>query len=241
MDHAVVLMAGPLLASSSAAISWVKALTIAAEFGSNGASADNGAFQKLVGEKKRNGAAGSGLLALPDELGGDDPAAPSEPEVEPDVPSELEAPSGEDPAAPSEPEVPSGGEPAAPSEPEVPSRDDPTLPSSEPDGTSEPEPPSVDPLDPPDEEEPSSGPGGTTGFEAPSGEPAPPADGEEPSGARPAGEGASWTDGSTLPGSPGCRGTGAGGDEPSPPFDGFLFGLEHFCPDARRPPPRPPR
>ena len=50
------MLAGPFLASSSLAISSLKAPTTAAELGSSGASAGSGLFQKPPGAKNRNGA-----------------------------------------------------------------------------------------------------------------------------------------------------------------------------------------
>ena len=52
------MIVGLFLVATSCAISASKAPTTAAELGSNGASAGNAAFQKLAGEKKRNGAVG---------------------------------------------------------------------------------------------------------------------------------------------------------------------------------------
>jgi hypothetical protein len=59
MLYEVVLIQGPSSLRSCAAMPSAKASIIAVEFGSNGAFAGTGSFQKLVDGKKRNGAVGS--------------------------------------------------------------------------------------------------------------------------------------------------------------------------------------
>jgi hypothetical protein len=63
----VVLIVGPPLGASSAAISSSNALITLAELVARGARAGNGLFQKLLGEKKRNGLLRMGWAVSVDE------------------------------------------------------------------------------------------------------------------------------------------------------------------------------
>ena len=148
----MMLIHGPRLAASSAAISSSKEATTAAELGSSSAPAATGSFQKLVAAKKRNGVVASVVSA---------PARLSEPEPEEEP---LDSPGGFEPS--SEPDAPSlpvrPGLSSSEPGPGAPSTSDPNPPSkgllgsdddeppSEPDAPSVPEPtsaPSVPPAD----------------------------------------------------------------------------------------------